>query len=159
MTTVDSPHNSAKVFDEASLRLRQARAKKRFFDKTDASPDFLIAHVARDIVTRLAMVSRQFNHGIDLFGRTNTMALAMHDVENITTVSRVEIPDFHAKDAKFEIMKSNPDQLDLGNKPIDLVISSFALHWSNDLPGALTVAWGLCFAVSAELSFCETAVS
>jgi SAM-dependent methyltransferase len=61
----------------------------------------------------------------------------MQEVENIARVSRVEVPDFHTNETKINILKSNPTLLDLGNDPIDLVISAFALHWSNDLPGAL----------------------
>ena len=137
MATTSSPHNSAKVFDQSALRLRQARAKKRFLNKIDASPDFLISHVANDIAERLAMVSRQFNNAIDLFGRTGAMASVMQEVENITKVSRVELPAFHSENTRFEILKSATDLLEIGDNPVDLVVSAFALHWSNDLPGAL----------------------
>lgn len=137
MVTTSSPHNSAKIFDEATLQLRQARAKGRFLNKFDASPDFLITHVANDIAERLAMVSRQFNNAIDLFGRTGAMASVMQEVENITKVSRVELPEFHAENTSYEILRSAPDLLDIGGDPVDLVVSTFALHWSNDLPGTL----------------------
>ena len=137
MATTCSPHNSTKVFDETALRLRQARAKKRLLNKIDASPDFLITHVAKDIAERLAMVSRQFNNAIDLFGRTGAMASVMHEVENVTNVSRIELPAFYSENTSFEVLISTPDLLDIGNNPVDLVISAFALHWSNDLPGTL----------------------
>ena len=137
MATTSSPHNSAKVFDQSALRLRQARAKKRFLDKIDASPDFLITHAAKDIAERLALVSRQFSNTIDLFGRTGAMASVMHDAENITKVSRVELPGFHTENTSFEVFESASDLLDVGENPVDLLVSAFALHWSNDLPGTL----------------------
>jgi len=128
---------SGNIFDANTLRLRQQRAAGRFKLKKDKTPDFLLRHIADDLNDRLDAVTRSFNTAVDLFGRNGTIASALANRPNISSVSRIENSWFSAPGDNIEVRFCDDEHLVPGPAPVDLVVAAFALHWSADLPGAL----------------------
>ncbi len=126
-----------KTFDEALLTLRQKRAASLFMSATSKPADFLLDVAAEDLAMRLQTISRRFDRAVDLFGRSGKIATALGLLPTIGNVVRLEIEGFHTRATDAEIRKSDPATLALQKASSDLIVSAFALHWSNDLPGSL----------------------
>jgi len=118
------------LFDIDQHTLRLARAQSRF----SSNEDFLLQRVATDMVDRLGAVQREFETGVALFGRTDTLRMMLIQSGQVKNVLRVEESVF--------VQPGNPvicaaDHIKLGANSADLIIAPMALHWANDLPGAL----------------------
>ncbi len=140
MPNKSNPSSNAGIFEEKTLRMRQARAKRNYEKNPDKSPDFLMRFAADEIAARLSLVSREFAHAVGIFGRTGALASEILTVQNVKKIARIEESDFVTDDAQFDIAIAQPNILNpkgpLENE-YDLAISAFSLHWSADLPGAL----------------------
>lgn len=134
--------NAKQTFDINLLHLRQKRAANRFALGKDKSPDFLLEYAAEELRTRLEIVNRHFDNAVDLFGRTGKIASALADMPRVSNVMRVENADFHVPDIQknetgLSIKTGEAATLPLAEASADLIVSAFALHWSNDLPHSL----------------------
>jgi len=114
------------IFDPVRRAARLHRSAGRFVDA-----DFLHARAAENAVNSLEAIMREFPAAVDLSARPRPFAaqLAASDaagrVGALTAVSEgAEAPG------------SGP--LAVADGSADLVVSLMTLHWSNDLPGALS---------------------
>jgi SAM-dependent methyltransferase len=120
------------VFDRPLVR----RRRERVVLGGDGS-DFLFAEVANRMADRLTDVKRSFAAGVDLGSRGGHMARA------VLKTGRVE--RLYASDASPELagrlpvpaVAADEEALPFADASLDLVVSSLALHWVNDLPGTL----------------------
>jgi SAM-dependent methyltransferase len=103
------------IFDRALLARRHARAEKL------GPEDFLLARIAEDMTERLSAVMREFTSGVDI--ATPGAHLARRLAERMPPLARA---DFAAGES-----------LGLAPQAHDLALSALALHFVNDLPGAL----------------------
>ncbi len=112
-------------FDPRQVRLHRARARL-----ADAS--FLYDRVADDLAERLAAVNRTFAHvlvigGGDAFKAAVAARPALHD-----KIGAITTADWANADVVID-----PEHLPFAAQSFELVVSILALHWVNDLPGAL----------------------
>ena len=117
-----------RLFDRNLLDARRRRALAR--PVPDA--DFLLRAVVDDIAERLGAVQRRFALGADIGTPLDLLArrlAADGQVERIVRLDRIgeTRPDVVA----------DPEALPLAEASVDLAVSALALHWCDDLPGAL----------------------
>ncbi|HEY5081538.1 MAG TPA: methyltransferase domain-containing protein [Bauldia sp.] len=117
-----------RLFDHDLLDRRRTRALAADIE----GADFLLAAVADDLAERLAAVQRHFPLAADIASPlplVKSRLLASGQVDLVVRLDRLAMsrPDIVA------------DQEALPLKPasIDLAVSALALHWADDLPGAL----------------------
>jgi SAM-dependent methyltransferase len=121
-----------RVTDKGLLRRRLARAHRR------AAPgaDFLLNHVVADLAERLAGVERRFDIAVAFAGQTSRLTEALAQTGKVGGVFRIE-PVAGAFSAAQAGAVADEEALPLGPASIDLFVSTLALQWTNDLPGAL----------------------
>jgi len=117
-----------RLFDRNLLDARRRRALAR--PVPDA--DFLLRAIVDDIGERLGAVQRRFALGADIGTPLDLLArrlAADGQVERIVRLDRIgeTRPDVVA----------DPEALPLAEASVDLAVSALALHWCDDLPGAL----------------------
>ena len=118
------------VFDRAQLRARQRRARAR------GAATFLLDHVAAELSERLAAVLRTFSVAVDLGTPTDAVRRALAASGKIDTLIAAA-PAAAVLDDEFLRVAADEETLPFADGSLDLVVSALALHWVNDLPGAL----------------------
>lgn len=124
-----------RLFDRDLHRLRLARAAPRF-----ATAEFLKARAAADLAQRVAAINRRFSVAVDLGARTGAFDRALRESEAADKVGLLIQTDLsaamlaHAAGAR---VVADEARLPFGEASLDLVVSSLALHWIDDLVGAL----------------------
>lgn len=114
-------------FDLRRVRAHKARAAANF---TEAA--FLHARAAEDLAERLEAIPRSFENVLALGGGgAFSVALARRSA----LAARVGRP-LEADLASGDVVL-DPEHLPFREASFDLVVSSLALHWVNDLPGVL----------------------
>ncbi|MGI9356878.1 MAG: methyltransferase domain-containing protein [Rhizobiaceae bacterium] len=108
-------------------RLKRAQAIFREGD------DFLLDLAVDDMIERLGAVSRTHEKAAALFGRTSRLAEELAKLESIQGVIRVE-ENIHLGNADTV---ATPDTQNLAEDSFDLIAAPLALHWAQDIPGAL----------------------
>lgn len=140
------PSQAPRLFDRALLRRRLDRAAPRF-----AEADFLKRRAAEDLVDRLADLMRPFPLAVDLGARTGVFrqALEASPARELVGVLVDTDPSLRMLSGDTELSRSIPDRdrapaivLDEERLPfrpasLDLVVSTLALHATNDLVGSL----------------------
>jgi SAM-dependent methyltransferase len=116
------------IFDRALLRARRRRARAL------GAETFLIDRVATDLAERLSAVLRQFDVAVDLGTATDAVRAALTDLASVGTLVAAN-PDVTALDAPA--VAADEEALPFRDASLDLVVSALALHYVNDLPGAL----------------------
>lgn len=120
----------AEIFDRRIRRLRRDRAARNFTDH-----DFLYAHMADELVERLAAVTRPFNQALVIGCADNALPMKL----------RAMGIDCTATDAGFRFaagaqgVQSDEDRLPFADASFDLVLSAGVLDSVNDLPGSLAL--------------------
>jgi NADH dehydrogenase [ubiquinone] 1 alpha subcomplex assembly factor 5 len=116
------------IFDRAALRRHRARAAAIGARKAGIGGDagFLFREGAERLWDRLGDIKRAFAHALDLDSRAPFLAEQLR-AAGIDTVSA---GDGTALSVDLEALPFAPASF-------DLVVSSLALHWVNDLPGTL----------------------
>ncbi len=130
--------SAAKTFDENHLLLRQKRAAAYFAAGKNNSPDFLLRHVAEDLVLRLQTVNRQFDQALTIFDRTGVVAAAINSMDKVTRVDRLENPHFYQESDGISVKTIKSGAPLPAGSTANLIVSAFPLHWSNNLGAALT---------------------
>lgn len=157
--------------------------QKRALAKALTGADFLTQRVAEDFALRIASVTREFSHCVDLFSFSNSVTDALEKLDNISAVTRYERAAIaQALDDRFvnSVLPMYADQTHKLFQNVDLLVSAFGLHWMNDIleilsdarvamkkDGLLLVALpakGTLFELQdcltrAELELCEGATS
>jgi SAM-dependent methyltransferase len=124
-----------RLFDRPLHRLRLERAARRF-----NAADFFKARAAADAVERLGAILRRFPVAVDLGARDGAFARALAISDARERVDFLIESDFaHAMLAGREGARVQLDEehLPFADASLDLLVSTLALHWVNDLPGAL----------------------
>jgi SAM-dependent methyltransferase len=118
------------IFDRALIRRRLARAEKA------GAADFLVSHVAADLVDRLSPVKRSFGLAVELGGATGHGVRALARSGRVESVVRLAALAADRPNG-FPIAVADEEVLPLADESVDLIASLLALHGVNDLPGAL----------------------
>jgi SAM-dependent methyltransferase len=115
------------VFDRAAVLAHRRRAVRHL----DAH-GFLFHEAAERLADRLRDIRHTFPLAVDLGGRPGVAARALAGLGGIAHLLHVDAVAAHRPLAVAE-----EEMLPLRTASIDLVFSNLALHWVNDLPGAL----------------------
>jgi SAM-dependent methyltransferase len=121
------------LFDRALHRRRLDRAAPDF-----RAADFLKRRAAEDAVFRLEAILREFPVAVDLGARTGAFAEALAGSAAAARVGRLIEADLSERMLTGRRgVVADEERLPFAPASLDLVVSLLALHWTNDLPGAL----------------------
>ena len=120
------------VFDRAALRQRRERAARRWGDQA-----FLKREIAGRLVERLDDVRRDFALALDLGCHGDEVAAALDGRAAVQTLVRADLGVGFARRACGPAIVADEEALPFAPHSFELVLSAMALHWVNDLPGAL----------------------
>ena len=124
-----------RLFDRSLHRARLDRAALDF-----AAADFLKARAAGDMVERIEIILRDFPVCVDLGSRTGIFSqiLSASDARpRVGTVIETDLSGTMLAGRDSLRLQVDEEALPFGVASLDLVVSSLALHWVNDLPGTL----------------------
>jgi SAM-dependent methyltransferase len=124
-----------RLFDRALHRRRLGRAAPGY-----AAAGFLKRRAAEDIVERLAAVRRDFPVAVDLGSRDGAFAAALSASDAAGKVSLLVETDLSGAMLTGRAgarVVADEERLPFAPQSLDLVVSSLALHWTNDFVGAL----------------------
>ncbi|MEX0583216.1 MAG: methyltransferase domain-containing protein, partial [Sneathiella sp.] len=99
---------------------------------------FLFEEVAARLAERLLDINHDFDIALDLGGRGGAFGEQLISMNKARQVIRTDICDAMLRDAKGASVVLDEEFLPFKPDTFDLVGSVLALHWTNDLPGALT---------------------
>lgn len=137
-TAVMSAPDAMRVFDRATVRRHRDRAAPLV-----ATDDFLFAELAERVADRLGGINRKFACALDLGCRAGGLTQLLTERLGIATVVAADLsPRMAAACARARggaamVLAADEEFLPMGAARFDLVVSALALHWVNDLPGAL----------------------
>ena len=123
------------LFDRPLHRRRLDRASRRF-----AAADFLKARAALDAVERLEVIMRSFPIAVDLGARNGAFARLLAEspaAARIGALIEADLSDRMLEGRSSPRLVADEERLPFAPESLDLVVSTLALHWTNDLPGAL----------------------
>ncbi len=124
-----------RLFDRALHRRRLDRAAGAY-----AGADFLKRRAAADIVERLEVIMRDFPLAVDLGARTGVFAQVLAASPARTKIGLLIETDLSRRMLAGRAgarLQADEESLPFAPGSLDLVVSSLALHWANDLPGAM----------------------
>ena len=124
-----------RLFDRPLHRARLDRAAPRF-----AAANFLKARAAGDAVERLEAILRSFPLAVDLGARDGAFSAALAQSDARERIGLVIEADFSARMLAHRPgvrVQLDEEALPFADESLDLVVSTLALHWVNDLPGAM----------------------
>jgi SAM-dependent methyltransferase len=122
-----------RLFDRALHRRRLDRAARGY-------AGFLKRRAAEDLVDRLAAVRRDFPLAVDLGARDGSFASALAASDAAAKVGLLVETDLSAPMLAGRAgarLVADEERLPFAPASLDLVVSSLALHWTNDFVGAL----------------------
>jgi SAM-dependent methyltransferase len=115
--------NSPRPFEPRLVRQRKRRAKATFHDAS-----FLHERVAADLADRLEAIPRPF---------PRVLALGGGGLFSEEIAARPELAARIGHVIEADLAEIDPEHLPYAAHSFDLIVSPLALHWVNDLPGAL----------------------
>jgi SAM-dependent methyltransferase len=119
------------IFDRALLRARRHRAA------ASGGENFLVARAAEDLAERMQVVKRRFPAALDLGTPGDALRLVLNASGRVDRVVAAE-PLAALRDIQGgPLVAAGEEALPFAEASFDLVVSALALHWVNDLPGAL----------------------
>jgi NADH dehydrogenase [ubiquinone] 1 alpha subcomplex assembly factor 5 len=121
------------LFDRRLLRARRAR-----FAHELQEHEFLFAHVASEIAGRLEAVLHAFPLALDLGAHHGVLGRAVAELPSVGSVIYAELSEVLAARCPGPTLVCDEELLPFASESLDLVVSGLALHFVNDLPGALT---------------------
>ena len=133
---MDRAPDPAKPFDRHAVRRHRDRAAARF----DAH-GFLFDEVGTRLLDRLADFRRSFPRVLELGCRNGRLSPQLAAIGSETFV-RADLSEAMARAASAghpdtQTLVADEEMLPFAGGSFDLVVSNLALHWVNDLPGAL----------------------
>jgi SAM-dependent methyltransferase len=120
----------ARIFDRRLLRQRRGRAARDLH-----AHDFLLREIAERLADRLSDIARSFPLALDLGARGGILASSLKGRGGIETLVQSDV-SMHAT-GKGPAVIADEEALPFKTECFDAVLSNLALHWVNDLPGAL----------------------
>ena len=135
----DQPERPA-LIDPAALRRQRDRASAGF-DQVN----YLKTAVADRIMDRIDTIRRDLPRVLEVGCHTGELTEMLMDCDKITTVNAFDpSPQMVARtEARFQgrggvdVAVAGFDDVPFDGEMFDAVISAYALHWANDLPGSL----------------------
>jgi SAM-dependent methyltransferase len=124
-----------RLFDRDLHRRRLTRAARGY-----ASAAFLKHRAAEDIVQRLETVKRDFPVAVDLGARDGAFAKALAASDagaKVGVLFQTDLAEAMLAGRPGQMLVADEEQLPFAPESLDLVVSSLALHWTNDFVGAL----------------------
>jgi SAM-dependent methyltransferase len=124
-----------RLFDRRLHRKRLDRAAPGF-----AAADFLKRRAAQDVAERLEPIMRNFSMAVDLAARTGAFREALAKSEAATRVGLLIEADLSAAmlgGRPGPRVVADDERLPFADASLDLVVSTLALHWTNDVVGSL----------------------
>jgi SAM-dependent methyltransferase len=123
------------IFDRAILRARLDRAAPGY-----ANADFLKRRAAEDAVVRLEAIMREFPVAVDLGSRTGAFRDALFQSDAAAKVGvliEADLSEAMLAGRGGPRLVADEERLPFAFGRLDLVVSTLALHWTNDVVGAL----------------------
>ena len=123
------------LFDRALHRRRLDRAAK-----AAGTADFLRVRAAADLVERLEAIMRSFPTAVELGARGGELRRALADSpagRRIGTLIEADLSPAMLANRAGPRLALDEERLPFAPESLDLVVSTLALHWTNDLPGVL----------------------
>ncbi|MGD9501733.1 MAG: class I SAM-dependent methyltransferase [Methyloceanibacter sp.] len=120
------------LFDRKLLRARRGR-----FAPEVTAHEFLLAHVAREIAERVALMLRPFPLGLDLGAYHGLLGRRVSQLPSVGSMIYAESALELARLCPRPALVCDEDLLPFKDASLNLVVSGLALHRVNDLPGAL----------------------
>ena len=123
------------LFDRALHRLRLDRAAGRY-----SQADFLKARAAADVVERLEAILRSFPTAVDLGARNSAFAKALAQSpasERVGLLIETDLSAAMLMGRHGPRVQVDEERLPFAAESLDLIVSTLALHWTNDLVGSL----------------------
>jgi SAM-dependent methyltransferase len=135
---MSSPATPPKIFDRALLRRRRERIA-RIADPHARDPrrDFLFAESGERMLDRLDDVTRRFPLALDLGSRDGLLGRLLQGRGGIETLIQGDLSLGLLRQAGGRVLQLDEEALPFAPESFDLVLANLALHWTNDLPGAL----------------------
>jgi SAM-dependent methyltransferase len=124
-----------RIFDRRLHGRRLARAAPRF-----GAADFLKRRVAADLVERLEAINRRFEIAADLGARDGAFRRALADspaAGKIDFLVETDLSPSMLRRGHGARLAADEERLPFAPGSLGLVVSALALHWVNDLVGAL----------------------
>ena len=124
-----------RLFDRDLHRLRLDRAAPGYADA-----DFLKRRAADDAVVRLEAIMREFPIAVDLGARNGAFGLALAQSDAAPRVGLLIEADLSARmleGREGPRLVADEERLPFAGGKLDLIVSTLALHWANDVVGAL----------------------
>jgi SAM-dependent methyltransferase len=124
-----------RLFDRALHRRRLTRAARRY-----AAAAFLKHRAAEDLVQRLETVKRSFPVAVDLGARDGSFAKALAKSDagaRVGVLFQTDLAEAMLAGRPGQMLVADEEKLPFAPESLDLVVSSLALHWTNDFVGAL----------------------
>jgi SAM-dependent methyltransferase len=129
------PATPPRLFDRALHRKRLERAARGF-----GRADFLKRRAAQDVAERLEAIMRDFDVAVDLAARTGVFRDALRQSEAAARVGLLVEADLSPAMLAGRggpRVVADDERLPFADASLDLVVSTLALHWTNDVVGAL----------------------
>ncbi|MCC6949653.1 MAG: methyltransferase domain-containing protein [Bradyrhizobiaceae bacterium] len=124
-------NGSPRLFDRALLRTHAHRAAEA------REQNFLLQRAAEDLTERLQTVTRTFELGLDVGTPGEALRRVLAASARVERLIACE-PLAAMRDlALGPRVAADEEALPFADGAFDLVVSALALHWVNDLPGAL----------------------
>ena len=126
------------LFDRALHRARLQRAARQFNNTA-----FLKRRVARDVAERVALIMKRFDRAVDLGARDGAFARALDEIgarDQVDFLVETDLSAAMLAGRDTTAIVADEERLPFGPASVDLIVSSLALHWTNDLPGVLIQA-------------------
>lgn len=120
------------VFDRKGVARHQARAAAAFQDFA-----FLAEEVADRLTDRLDDITRTFPLTVDVGSHGGLLAPRLRGRNGIETVISTDLAPAFALRSGGPSLVCDEEALPFAPETLDMVVSSLALHWVNDLPGTL----------------------
>ncbi len=123
--------DAPQIFDRQLLAQRRTRAASSF-----ASARFLHEEVGTRLLERLSEIKRSFPLAVNLGAMDGHLTKQLIGQNGIESVVQFELCEALAQQGS-NIVVADEEWLPLAPQTVNLIISNLALHWVNDLPGAL----------------------
>jgi SAM-dependent methyltransferase len=122
-------------FDRALHARRLRRAAAGF-----GAADFLKRRAADDLAERLSTINRRFERAADLGARDGVFAQALSEsaaADRVGFLAQTDLCPAMIARAQGARLAADEERLPFAPGALDLIVSALALHWVNDLVGAL----------------------
>lgn len=130
-----TPETAPRLFNTARHLANKDRAAASFGEY-----DFLKARLSSELVERLADTAHRFPRALDLGAHDGRLAVLLQETGQVDSAVSFEASPAMAAKARargLEVVCGDPETLPFEESSFDLVASTLALHWINDLPGQL----------------------